>query len=84
MIEYVTVDRVIEFIGSALGMAGGWLVSGKKSKMSKIRLGFLLWLISDIFLIALGLLLVRPFFTSMMLYYTITSWRGIVNNKDAQ
>ncbi len=81
--EYLTIDRVFEFIGSALGMAGGWLVSGKKTKIARIRLGFWLWLISDIFLVALGVMLARPFFTTMMLYYTITSWRGIINNKES-
>ena len=78
------ISYAIEFVGSALGMIGGWLVSGIKADVTKIRLGFFVWLISDILLVILGLILMRPFFTLMMGYYCVTSWRGIKNNSETK
>lgn len=77
----IDVAFICQAIGSACGIAGGWLNSYGYKYPLRLRHGAAIWLAGNVFLVVMGILMKMPFYTIMMVYFTWTSWRGFLNNR---
>lgn len=66
-------ETIIEWIGTILGLLGGIFI------IRKNRMGFMLWVISDVFMIVLSVMLCRWGILIQFIAFTILSTIGWLN-----
>lgn len=72
------IEVVLQGAGVVAGVVGAGLVAGQ-SRHSR-RIGFWIWVVSDVAWVGAGILLRNPFLVLLFGYYFVTALLGAANN----
>lgn len=73
---------ILEYAAVALSMAGALLVSSPKRR--RRRAGFLVWIASNALFVAWAACIDARAVIIMYLFYSVTSLRGVISNKESR